>query len=359
MANRQSQLPEDRPAVATWAQVRYAWLLAILFVALLNVWATRAGKRLLARMPGGIAAKWAETERRGRAAQWVVLGDSAGGAGVDPVALGTQLGGSCLNLALPSGQPLLGAWMLDSYIQHHGAPRGVVVVHVYDIWPRGVTVQTISRVPLPWGFWDTIRPPVRLTLGERLEMVMSRRFMLYAERNLWRRQLTNAPAILKQLVRPATPAPAQQQPTLSQTLGFTPMRRQSFSDLAWDLASHQANLRRPQFAFRVSPVNRAGVQHMLELARQHDFQIYFAPAPIDERIAAEPGFQRWQRDLFRTLTELTAGEPRAHVLSELPNVFPERDLANTVDHLLEPAAQRYTRQLADAVQRQEPTRAPR
>src|SRR5262245_9968724 len=86
-----------------------------------------------------IQQKWEMLLDLKQPVDWIVLGESSGSEGVTPDIISQELGGKALNLCTIGNMLVVNdAWMLDKYIAKFGPPRGVVIVHVYDIWDRDI-----------------------------------------------------------------------------------------------------------------------------------------------------------------------------------------------------------------------------
>lgn len=82
-----------------------------------------------------------------------------------------------------------------------------------------------------------------------------------------------------------------------------------------------------------------------ELAMEHDFAVYLAPAPVYQGLAEAPSFRRYHDQVQKSLAGLTGEGSRIHLLFNQPQTFAASEMQNA-DHLILDAANRYTRALA-------------
>jgi hypothetical protein len=169
----------------------------LLLVVLLN-WATSGYLANYSTNHGywTIHQKWFLLGKLDAAVDWLVLGDSSCNQGVVPAVLEEELDGKALNLCMVGNITVLGdLWLLEEYIARFGPPRAVIIVHVYDVWPRDLNPVLLGQIPRPWGFWRSH------TLGEKLLDDPQVRFDLFVERYV---PLYSQPKTLTTILRSAT-----------------------------------------------------------------------------------------------------------------------------------------------------------
>ena len=146
-------------------------IVVILLLNLLAIWVVQRyspnrGYRL-------VREKWTLLLNLKEPVEWLVLGDSSGNQAVDPALLDARLGGRSLNLCTTGNALVLGdLWMLETYLRRFGPPRGVVLVHTYDLWGRDKNSNTVADVPLPWGYWTEREHPLHLGTEELMDLFL-------------------------------------------------------------------------------------------------------------------------------------------------------------------------------------------
>lgn len=328
-------LPRETLAPATWRDVAHTLAGVLLLFALVDL-AAVAGleRRPLNAGYRVIKEKWRLLERQVKPVDWLVLGDSAGNQGVMPSVLEANLGGTALNLCTIGAQSAMGdAWMLDAYLRQVGAPRHVLVVHVYDNWERELKMDGIAQVPLPWGFWERLDPPVRLAAGPVFELALHRYLPLYAQNQA-----------LSRLLR--APWSAFGRPFEMDLEGFVPEARSNPVAVTNDAQKHLALVRRGQAVLSLS--NRRAIDAFQAMAEANGFDVWLAHAPVFSGLHAEEDYRRYFARVQEGLRSFTAQKPRVRLLASDPVTFPAEQMTN-VDHVTTEGARRYTAMLASQI----------
>jgi len=339
-------LPRETLAPATWREVAATLAGVLVLFALVDLVAViglerrplNAGYRV-------VKEKWRLLEGQVTPVDWLVLGDSAGNQGVMPAVLEAELGGTALNLCTIGAQSAMGdAWMLDAYLRKVGAPDHVLVVHVYDNWERELKVDGIAQVPLRWGFWERLQPPVHLDAGPALELGLHRYLPLYAQNQA-----------LSRLLR--APWSALGRPFEMDAEGFVPEARSNPAAVRSDAQKHLALVRRGKAV--LSSSNRRAIDALEAMAERHGFDIWLAHAPVFAGLPAEEDYRSYFAQVQEGLSSFTARRPRVRVLSSEPVTFPAEEMTN-VDHVTAEGARRYTKVLAGQIRSalRNPTEAP-
>lgn len=318
-----------RPSTARRAALLLVSI-AVAFV-LLN-WGARAyldrhGTNLGYRM---VHAKWDLLADMGPV-DWLVLGDSAAAHGIVPEVWSEVLGGETANLAIVANLLVANdAWMLNEYIERHGPPPNVVLVHAHDIWHRGYKSALLGQIPRPWGIWRWSEPTFELAAEHERKAFLSRFLPLYAESQTLRSHLRNL-------------GPTRQLNFSMTDSGFIPSAGHRPAALQRDVGRTRRFLRDRRF--KVSRINRAGLEHVAELSKKHGFKVYLANGPMHEVLARGEPFRDYMKAWERRVSHLTKGFPNVHVLNDVVS-YPAKELEIAVDHVIPEMAPDYTRRLA-------------
>ena len=283
--------------------------------------------------------KWALLGKMESPVDWLILGDSSCNQGTSPEIIQAQLGESAINLCTIGNVTALNdVWMLEEYIQRFGPPKGVVVVHVYDVWSRDLDPLILGQIPRSWEFWKVH------TLGDDLLGDPDLRSAVFQERFV---------------------------PLLSQRLTLTSLLRsfvigqQIPFKSKWDMDEFgflSATQARPQNAIQdgedhmqfvsendpgVSAINQQALERLAELAEVNQMPVYLVNSPLYEGLYADDEFQTYLAKTFAQISAILEGNPYTHLISEI-KTFPASEL-QTADHLTLPGARVYTEWLVQNV----------
>ena len=275
----------------------------------------------------------------------LVLGDSSCNQGVNPATLARELGDRrAVNLCTIGDMLALNdAWMLQSYIERHGPPRRVIIVHVYDIWSRDFNWSRVGSIPVGLMTLRKLRPEVRLQRWQLRSYIESRYFPLYSSNlSLQARLRAGDPRIRN------SPGPRR-----IDSLGFLADTVAFPDSVELDLRGHLRFL--GEDAYQLSPDNRRGLARIAELAEDHGFEVYLAPAPVYERLAEAAPFVRYFSQVEESLAGVAGEGSRVHLVFDHPMTFPASVMQNA-DHLVLDAANQYTRALAARIRQIESQR---
>jgi hypothetical protein len=334
-----SYLPEEIVQPVRGRQVAATWLAVLAIILVCNfVVAPRLleGGRNLAGWI--IGHKWRMLLRLEHPVDDLVLGDSSCNQGVNPVTLAQSLGdGKALNLCTIGDMLAVNdAWMLQSYIERFGAPKRVIIVHVYDIWSRNFDWSRVGSVPVGITALRSLRPPVQLQRWQLRSYLESRYFPLYSSNlSLQAKLRSGDPRLAK------SPGPRR-----VDSLGFLADTVAFPDSVELDLQGHLRFLEKE--SFKLSGDNRRSLARIAELAAKHGFEVYLASAPVYEGLAQAPVFQRYFGQVQEALATEGSEGSRIHLLFHPPMTFPASEMQNA-DHLVLHAADRYTRALAQQI----------
>lgn len=287
-----------------------------------------------------LQSKWSLLEELKQPADWLVVGDSSGNQGVNTSLLEEELGGTAVNLCTVADMGLVDdAWMVDEHIRRLGAPRNVIVVHVYDTWHRKDNqmrdVLISVRPPIDWRNRE---PQIDLDSGDRRDILIAEYFTAWLP-------LYSQNASLKYLVMHPVAANGPAPFELDET-GFMPRAEATPENVERDVASHERFLGKRSFS--VSDTNEAGLARLLELSASHGFPLYIVNGPAEESLAAGEKYRAYFAELQQWLAAQLAPYPQARLVFTEPQGFPASQLENA-DHLTVEGAAIYTQRLAGAV----------
>ena len=282
-----------------------------------------------------IDTKWRLLRTLDQPVDWLVLGDSSGDQGVDPRLIQDIAGERSVNLCTIGNCLLVDdAWMLDEYLQRFPPPKRVVLIHVYDVWNRErIPTSLLAAFPMKHGFWSKRTPSFTLTPKQQAS-VFARRAAPMAFQN------TSITAFLlgRWTRPPATPHTTRGD-------GFSPRTNQSDKRVISDVASHRYRLKSK--TFKMSSLNEAALQRLLETTQRAGIELVIANSPISKLLAEEASYQAFRQEMDTWFTATLAPYPHArHLYFDEPMAF-ETHLMRNADHTTLAAAQTYTRALVD------------
>jgi hypothetical protein len=330
----QDSLPRERVRPVSWSKVTSTWAATLAVVVALNI---VAGIYLLRYTPNGgywlIEQKWALVNAATGPVDWVIVGDSSCNQGIDTEVWNRALGGQSLNLCtFGSLLPLNDIWMLNALAKRVGHPRNVLVMHVYDVWQRGVTPELLGRIP-DREVWSTGKYSVRLTPAETTRELLSRYVPLLAQSTALRHELSHPLGMFQTkfsmgesgYMREVTASPQAVEQEITDHL-----REMSLQD------------------FSISAENRAALAGLREFADSHGVNVYLTNSPINDELASSPGFHEYVAPMHAELRAWAATSPRLHYVEGF-QTYP-RDLMQGVDHVIDEGARDLTQRIARLVQ---------
>lgn len=332
------QLSREVYQPVRWRQVWITLIGVTLIVLALNGLAYLYLTRDRVNLGAFIASeKWRILNNLQTPVDWVVLGDSSANQGVVPDEIESCLGGSAVNLATIADWTLLNdAWMLENYLSRFDAPDGVIIVHVYNIYPRSLRPEVVSQAALPWRFWAQYSPAPGFTAGDEANILLEKFFPLYY------RNETLLQAV-KQVV--STRGSFLSQPNPINAQGYMASDKADPTTVERD-ARNQINFVNAN-AFQVSSANQAAIDRIIELAEQYSFDVYFGNSPMYEVLYEDPAFQQYLTRVQDWLRETTSRSTRTHYLPSV-STFPATEMENA-DHIIDTAARQFTETLCSDV----------
>lgn len=288
-----------------------------------------------------IRSKWQSLRALDAPVDWLILGDSSGNQGLRPDVLERTLGGRARNFCtIADTLTLNDAWMLRKYLSRFPPPKGVVVVHVYDVWRRSPSVAVLAQAPLSLTAWLDLRPRPPLDSSALIEWLAVRLLPIYSE-SLSLRELLRRPT----LRRPDLPVPGPD--------GFMATTEANPARVLDQKAGHLAFVRSTRF--QMSEANRAGLEEMIRLAEEKGFDLWLAPSPMFAGLYREADFQAYYREEIAELEALSKLHPRLRLLLREPPLYSEAQMENA-DHVVGDAARAYSEVVASALRGASPRR---
>lgn len=338
-----SYLPEEMIQPVRPRQLWATWIGVLFIVLLCNfivVPRLLVGGRNLAGWI--IGHKWRLLAGLKQPVDDLVLGDSSCNQGVNPVTLARALGdGRAVNLCTIGDMLALNdAWMLQTYVERFGAPKRVIIVHVYDIWSRNFNWDRVGSIPIGLLSLRRLEPKVQLKRWQLRSYIQSRYFPLYSSNLSLKTRLRAGDPALRN-----APGPRQ-----VDSLGFLADTVAFPDSVEHDLQGHLKFLQGE--AFKLSPDNELSLRRIGELAREHNFDVYLVSAPVYHKLAEAESFREYFARVQQSLAGMAGEGSRIHLVFNQPMSFPAGEMQNA-DHLVLEAANRYTEELARQIRRME------
>jgi len=328
-------LPDERPASATRRTLAVELLVALAVVFAANLVAIEVGAR--GRLSVGTfieAGKWRVVEELEQPVDWLIVGDSSAAFGVTRAELERGLGGRAINLATNQHQLVVGdAWMVQRYLERFPPPRGVIALHSVNVWWRTVGVAQ-TKLPLPWGYWDRLDPHVPFTTTMKWSY-LTRRYLA-----LWMQSYMLSTRVLN-------PFGYDDEDTIGEA-GFISWRKNDVPSVNRMVKGHRREARR-RGDIRLSLANRQGLEALIRLTERHGFDLFIGNGPICDQLKDDPDYGTNLAAVAKLLDVVDRRSRRVHHILREPLSFPIREMQNP-DHLLRPAARRFTRALTAEIQ---------
>jgi hypothetical protein len=335
MAIVDERLPDERLKAVSRATLTRSILLALALLVASNAalsWAllthpVNAGY-------GVCRKKWELLEQLDHPVDYLILGDSSCNQGVDPKVIERVLGGSALNLCTIGDMLLVGdAWMLQAYVEKFGAPKAVIIGHVYDVWPRNDKNLKLSlwNIDAASHAWRDQEPRLALDLRSRFEFRVGAYFPMYSQ-----------PLTLSHLMRHPSGLFVE---SPRYAAGFMIEDKAAPGRVLLDTQHHLSALGRGR-AFAISDINRKALTSIGRTASTFGFPVYFVHAPVYDRLHDSQAFQKHLGAINKLLA--SNGESISVLLPDAPH-FRAQQMQNA-DHLVGSAARVYSQEIAEALQ---------
>jgi hypothetical protein len=283
-----------------------------------------------------IAEKWKIMQGLDNPVDLLILGDSSGNQGVDPDVVKNRTGMSAVNLCTIGGTIALNdAYILDAYIEQHGAPKAVVVVHGYDVWSRTIEDNIGSLAKIPGDWWNR-EPDLDIGLKDKVRIHLDRFVPLYSG--------TISLGMVMQY-----PFIAFKRGLHSlKANGMVHEMRADPDEVDDDMTFHLDYIRYLGDADAVAEPNRRALAYIGELALRHDFDVFVANGPVYDRFAADEEYLEFYRRLHDELKTIIESNPRLHFILNPPAVYTASQL-QSVDHIVGPAVTDFTTRITNEI----------
>ncbi len=264
----------------------------------------------------------------------LILGDSSGNQGVDPAVIKDKLGYSALNACTIGGTIALDdVWMLEEYLNHHEAPKAVLIVHGYDVWSRGLIIEALSKVP---GSWWQRQPDLNLTLKQKVKIYLNRYAPLYTE--------TQSLGMVFKYPFLAFKSGLRFDP-----IGYTEEPVADPEQVRKDVRVHLDYLDTiTTIGEVVSQPNRKALERIKELAEKHKFDVFIANGPVYQGLYDDPDFQKYYDVVRQSIGEITATSDYLHYILDPPMTF-DANKMQSADHVIASSARDYTAKIAESI----------
>ena len=277
--------------------------------------------------------KWRMLMEIQKPVDWLILGDSSALHGVIPSLFNAEINGTSINLSTIGDMTILGdLWMLEAYIRKFGPPPNVLVVRVYDSWHRDPEPSVIAQAPTAWG--TQILSDLNIPCNSRCKAnyLLARYLPVYSES-------TSLSRVIK------SPSKLFQSPVRVDGGGYLPVFNAAPDQVLIDAQRHIRDYTNRKF--QISQTAAFCLKKISALADRHGFTVYFAASPLYEGLVRDEKIDRYQQQVWSKIDSVTSGSSKIHVIAHsIP--FLKEELTS-VDHLIHPAAEKFTRTLARTI----------
>ena len=333
-----SFLPNEVIKKTTVKRVVWTLVLTIVFFGALNytafsyleTYTTNKGYFLVKK-------KWDILRNMKKRAKWLIVGDSAGNQGVLTSTVEGSLGAPAFNLCtVGDNAALVDAWMIDYHIKKNGPPENILMVHVYDVWKRKPIEGVIGRSPLLSVFANGLKP-MPFSGDKKYDLFFSKYFALYHQNLSLRKILKEAEFSLEE--RWAVEPHGYQRHN-------HPYPKTVEKDLGWHLASLKKE------TFKISDTNQQALDFIKQLVDKHQINLYIAHSPVADILYEKPEYQKYFHDVDSALQSYAASSSNIQIINSDQIQFTADEMQNT-DHVIHPAAEKYTLHLIEEIQKKQ------
>ena len=338
MTAKQSQLPHE---IVTRSPKLIAILLTLLCPWLVFALANLGANLYLRNFPQNrgywlIQEKWSLLTKLKQPVDWLVLGDSSCNQGVIPEILETELAGKAVNLCTIGDTIVLNdAWMLSKHIQEYGAPKNIAIIHVYDVWQREINWNVTSQTPLSWGYWNELEPKVEVSPQQQKDLFLNRYVPLYSQNTSLKKVIENSDRWFK-----------AKDYQLSGT-GFMSVPEADTWNVEQDAKGHIKSTSK-QPSHNLSATNQKAMDSIIQLAEEHDINVYLVNSPLYEELYQNPDFRAYYDRVQIELDQISQRSDKVKRVMTTPMTFSKEEMENA-DHVITEAAEAYTKQLAQEI----------
>ncbi|MFO0948661.1 MAG: hypothetical protein U1D30_22505, partial [Planctomycetota bacterium] len=293
--SRGNMLPVEREGRSSARRLATTIAWTLFFVLAANAGTIVALRHLPANLGYWLVKqKWRMLEDLDRPVDWLVLGDSSVNQGLDCRLFDEIVDGTSVNLGTTAVMTMVNdAWMLESYIEKHGPPRGVLIVHVYQMWQESARAVGIGEIPRPWGFWNQAQPPVAISSNDEWLVFLQRFAPLYAKH-------ASIAEMLKHPLRTLRWRASVDARGFMSCEDYLPARIES---------ERQAHLEFVRRSYELSSDNRRALERIVELAEKHQFDVYLANSPILNDLSKDLVFSQFFRRTHQDIERIVGHSP--------------------------------------------------
>ena len=337
MASKHQQLPEEIIQPATGRKI----LLSLICPWILFVLANLAANSYLNSFPQNrgywlIRQKWEMLLNLNKPVDFLVLGDSSCNQGIVPSVIESELNTTALNLCtIGDSLALNDAWMLSKHIKKYGAPKNVLIVHVYDMWGRDINWNVTSQTPLFWGYWNQLEPHIDVDFESQKTIFFNQYLPLYSQNKSLQEIIDNPDRWFEKKDYNLRPD------------GFMAVTSSNSDEVEVDTKRHLRSINKKQ-EFSLSLPNQQALEAIIKLAEEHNFNVYLTNSPVYEELYQNQKFQSYYRQVQQKLQEFSDRSEKLHYIMSQPMTFPIEDMENA-DHLIESSAKTYTQRLVQEI----------
>lgn len=335
------QLPVEKRTSTTFGSTAKALLSALVIFLLINLLLLLYVGRYPPEFgPWLVEAKWRLLINMDEPKDVLILGDSTANQALIPEQIQEATGLSTVNLGTVASLTAMNdVWMLQEYLEHHPAPKLVIVVHSYQAWLRPIVPSGVGNVPVfSINASSVLTPHAPMSMQDFFEQRLLHFIPAYSQSGSFRRLIRT---ILQ--VPPDLSLLGGRQYGISELGAYSVQARDS-ADLHEDLEEH---LRFVELPLReVTHENVAAATKLVELAREYDLNVVVLNAPLIDEVANSTAFRSYFASIEAFLLEKFSDKNVTYVPAIYS--FPEEQM-ESVDHLLADGATIFTQQIIETI----------
>lgn len=265
---------------------------------------------------------------------WLFLGDSSGNQGIDPATFSELTGASSINLCtVGSVATVDDIWMLEYYIEKHGAPKHVLITHAYDVWLRDtVSADILGQIPISkiqkhirvapnWNYFASSIRPYLQKLFPSFYQSTSLKHLIFHPKLLFARKYH------------------------IDENGFEHGQTTSIDKLNADMENHIQQIQSP---FTIASINEQMIARLADISQEYDIKVYFAHSPIFKDLYRHPVFSKYYLQYQQQLAKICSSN-NFYLLNDPPLQFEAHQMENC-DHLEKDAARTFTAHLVQQIE---------
>lgn len=267
---------------------------------------------------------------------WLILGDSTCNQGLSVSEFEKQINSPAINLCTIGNMLTLDdSWLLEAYIEKHGTPENVLIIHTYDFWYRNdINLSLTSQLPV----WDIITEnpsPWPLNFKQEILLMAYKYFPLYSQNESFKKVLYDFFENTKE------------NPPSFTTNGFMIIKDANIKNVKKSKINHINFTKNNKFT--LSKNNLSGLNNIKNLSEEFGFNVFIANGPLNASLSRNDAFKSYFAKLRKYFNNYASRSDNVYYIDSL-FTFQDNEMISA-DHVNHKAALKYTKKISEKIKR--------